>query len=292
MEVKQVETAEREEKIGLGPFLKHEREKMNLSQDEIAQKIRLRRFIVEAIENEAWERLPPPVFVKGFVRSYAKTLDLDEKRVLDLYYRAAPPEPEILKPVDHTRASHRVRILLLLLLVAVLGCVAYFWYIKASTTERENLSMVKPEVKRAAPVQNEVSRPEKQDKVEMSALPATLPETIRPTPPEQKPQEQMPAEQGMAPAPEKEPPALTLKALVKERTWISIRVDGDEPKEFIFQPGARPQWKGTSGFEIVVGNAAGVDFELDGKKIENLGQPGQVVRLSLPEGSEPSDAED
>jgi cytoskeleton protein RodZ len=288
MEGKQVETAEREETIRLGPFLRYERERMNLSQDEIAQKIRLRRFIVEAIENEAWERLPPPVFVKGFVRSYAKTLDLDEKRVLDLYYRAAPPEPEILKPVDATRASHRVRILLSLLVVAALGCVAYFWYVKASTRDRENLSMAE----RAAPVEREVSRPDKQEKVMMSALPETLPGTISSTPPEQRPQEQAPAEDDSAPATDRELPALTLKALVKERTWISIRVDGDEPKEFIFQPGARPQWKGTRGFEIVVGNAAGVDFELDGKRIENLGQPGQVVRLSLPEGAEPGDSEE
>ena len=286
MDGKQVETAEREETTRLGPFLKHEREKMNLSQDEIAQKIRLRRFIVEAIENEAWERLPPPVFVKGFVRSYAKTLELDEKRVLDLYYRTAPPEPESLKPVDAPRASHRVRILLLLLCLAALGCVAYFWYVKSSTRDRENVSIAE----RAAALQREVSPPKAQQEEAMSVLPTILPEPIKTTPAEETPQEQRPVEQNAAS--ESDEDALTLKAWVRERTWISICVDGGEPKEFIFQPGARPQWKGTRGFEIIVGNAAGVDFELDGKKMENLGQPGQVVRLSLPEGSKPRTSEE
>jgi hypothetical protein len=175
------------------------------------------------------------------------------------------------------------------LVVAVLGCIAYFWHVKTSMRDRENLSTAE----RAAPVQREVSRPDEQEKVMTSTVPATVPETIRSTPPEERPEKQeQPAEQLSAPASVGEPPALILKALVKETTWISIRVDGDEPREFIFQPGARPQWKAAKGFEIVVGNAAGVDFELDGKSMENLGQPGQVVRLTLPEGSEPRASEE
>lgn len=288
MDVHHVETTESEETVRLGPFLRHEREKMNLSQEEIAQKIRLRRFIVDAIENEAWERLPPPVFVKGFVRSYAKTLDLDEQKVLDLYHRTAPPAQQVLKPVEFARASHRVLILVLLLGVAALGCIAYFWYVKASTRERQPLSVTE----RAAPVQRETSRPDKREKAVMVTVPSTVPEAITAAPPEERPEARPPVEPASAPAPEEEVPDLVLKALVRETTWLSIRVDGDEPREFIFQPGARPQWKGKKKFEIVVGNAAGVDFELDGKTMGNLGQPGQVVRLSLPEGFEPRASEE
>ena len=38
-------------------------------------------------------------------------------------------------------------------------------------------------------------------------------------------------------------------------------IDGQEPKEYIFQSGARPQWKAREGFDILVGNAAGAEFE-------------------------------
>jgi cytoskeletal protein RodZ len=284
MDLNHVETTGKDGTVTLGSFLRDEREKMNLSQDEIAQKIRLRRFIVEAIESDAWERLPPPVFVKGFVRSYARTLDLDEKRVLDLYHQSAPPEPEILKPVAVPRASHRVGILLLLLVLAAAGCIVYFWYVKASTGDRENLSMVQ----RAGPVQTETSLPDKPAKPMMSVPAVTVPDIAWPAPSEQTARAQVTAEADeSATAPQRELPSMTLKASVKERTWMSIRVDDNEAKEFIFQPGARPQWKGTKGFEIVIGNAAGVDFELGGKKIDKLGQPGQVVRLNLPEGFKP-----
>jgi hypothetical protein len=75
---------------------------------------------------------------------------------------------------------------------------------------------------------------------------------------------------------------LVLTGHVKERTWIRICVDDQEPKEYIFQPGSRPQWKGVRGFNILIGNAAGIEFDLNGETYENLGELGKVVRLKLP----------
>jgi hypothetical protein len=36
------------------------------------------------------------------------------------------------------------------------------------------------------------------------------------------------------------------------------------------------------GFELLIGNAGGIDFELNGKKVGPIGRPGQVVRVRLP----------
>jgi len=33
---------------------------------------------------------------------------------------------------------------------------------------------------------------------------------------------------------------------------------------------------------MLIGNAAGIDFDLNGKRVGNLGNPGQVIRLTLP----------
>jgi hypothetical protein len=79
---------------------------------------------------------------------------------------------------------------------------------------------------------------------------------------------------------------------VKARTWIRICVDGQEPKEYIFQPGSRPQWKGMDGFNVLIGNAAGVEFDFNEKRLENLGDLGRVVRLKLPENFEGSKCEE
>jgi cytoskeleton protein RodZ len=295
--------AGKEESKNLGAFLRTEREKMNLSQDQIAQKMHLRRFVIEAIENEAWDRLPPPVFVRGFIRSYARTLELDENKVLELYHLAAPPEKDTLRPVAVARPSHRGRTLFILGALAVVLCVFYYWHLKSSARDREYLAMVE----RSATVQREESLSGKTAKTVSDAVPATLPGRAPLTRDEVEPkQEEEPAGMDSTPAPEKatfpegrlqadESPAvvsapapesrspwLILKGEVKETTWVSIRVDGNEPKEYMFEPGAKPQWKGQKGFEIIIGNAAGVDLDFDGRSMKNLGRPGQVLRIRLP----------
>ena len=85
---------------------------------------------------------------------------------------------------------------------------------------------------------------------------------------------------------EKKPllPRLILTANVKSRTWIAISIDDTSVKEFLFQPGQTPRWTAEKGFNILVGNAAGIEFFLNGKEVSNLGAQGQVVRIKLPEG--------
>jgi cytoskeleton protein RodZ len=263
----------------LGAFLRSEREKMKLSQDQIAQRMRLRPFVIEAIENEAWDRLPPPVFVRGFLRSYARTLEIDEKKTLELYRLNAPPEEDALKPVAVARPSHRGRALFIIGVVVVIVCISYYWYVNSSVRNRGATVALKS----TAPTQigeivpqadskplNRAGVSPKQEWAPLEAV-ATAPavEETSPTP-------------APGPPPESLSPWLTLKGEVKETTWVSIRVDGSEPKEYMFQPGARPQWQGRRGFEIIIGNAGGMSLDLDGKSMETLGRPGQVIRLRLP----------
>ena len=63
-------------------------------------------------------------------------------------------------------------------------------------------------------------------------------------------------------------------------------MDENNPKEYIFKPGSRPQWTATDGFDILVGNAAGVEFDFNGKRIKDLGGMDKVVRVRLPEDFE------
>ena len=76
---------------------------------------------------------------------------------------------------------------------------------------------------------------------------------------------------------------LTLKAYVREKTWVKIFVDDEAPKEYIFKPGSLHEWTARKGFDLLIGNAGGIDLEFNGEKIENIGAPGQVVRLVFPQ---------
>jgi hypothetical protein len=80
-----------------------------------------------------------------------------------------------------------------------------------------------------------------------------------------------------------------LRLDVVERTWVQISIDGGEPRDFIFQPGSNPSWEGGESYELLIGNASGVEVHFNGNTMRNLGKPGQVVRLVLPRDLESGD---
>src|ERR1700756_1879884 len=88
-------------KGNFGERLKRERELREVTLEEITQATRIGPRFLEALENEDWAQLPGGVFNRGFVRSVARYLGLDEEAFLaeyDLAHGAhvppAPPYPE------------------------------------------------------------------------------------------------------------------------------------------------------------------------------------------------------
>jgi cytoskeleton protein RodZ len=81
---------------------------------------------------------------------------------------------------------------------------------------------------------------------------------------------------------------LVLTGIVNMRTYVKIYVDDNSPKEYVFRPGSRPQWTAKKGFNIILGNAAGMEFDLNGKRMKDFGKLGKVVRLSFPEDFRPN----
>jgi cytoskeletal protein RodZ len=68
-----------------GERLKRERELREVTPEEITQATRIGSRFLEALENEEWDRLPGGVFNRGFVRSIAHYLGLDEEAFLAEY---------------------------------------------------------------------------------------------------------------------------------------------------------------------------------------------------------------
>ena len=64
-----------------GPALKRVREKMGVSLDDVAVITRIQLQYLVGLENENFEVLPPEVYTRGFVTSYAEFLSLDVQKV-------------------------------------------------------------------------------------------------------------------------------------------------------------------------------------------------------------------
>src|SRR6188768_730254 len=68
---------------GIGEALSSSRERRGLSIDQVAQDTRISPRFLEALEAEQFQELPAPVYVRGFLRSYATYLGLEPQELLD-----------------------------------------------------------------------------------------------------------------------------------------------------------------------------------------------------------------
>jgi cytoskeleton protein RodZ len=107
-----------------GERLKREREMREVSLKEVTSATRIGPRFLEALENEEWEKLPGGIFNRGFVRSIARFLGLDEENLLAEYDLArgdqSMPAPQ---PYENKlpRPPIWLPILAALALLAVLG---------------------------------------------------------------------------------------------------------------------------------------------------------------------------
>jgi flagellar biosynthesis protein FlhG len=75
-----------------GPLLRQIREAVGVELREIAERSKIGMAYLQALESEAFGKLPAPVYVRGFLAEYARALGLDAERVKQTYldrYRAA-----------------------------------------------------------------------------------------------------------------------------------------------------------------------------------------------------------
>jgi cytoskeleton protein RodZ len=107
---------------GLGEFLRRERELRHISLDNVAERTKISRRYLEAIEEERYDRLPGETFARGFIRSYAQSIGLDPEDALLIYnhsrmvHDVAPLRTERLAPARRAWNEH---FLLWLLVVGV-----------------------------------------------------------------------------------------------------------------------------------------------------------------------------
>lgn len=88
-------------------YLQRAREARGMSLDDLAHQTKIRRAILEAVENDARRELPEKVFVLGYVRSYALAVGLpveEAARRFQLAWDDEAIEPELLEAVRPKRS--------------------------------------------------------------------------------------------------------------------------------------------------------------------------------------------
>jgi cytoskeleton protein RodZ len=93
-----------------GARLQWQRERLGLSVTDVAARLRLHPNQVRALEQEALSALPEAAYVRGFVRGYARVLDLDPAPLLaDLGLKLAPAAASVVDGMTQARDYSPVR---------------------------------------------------------------------------------------------------------------------------------------------------------------------------------------
>lgn len=117
-----------------GAALKAAREALNVSPREIADALNLAVHVVEAIENYDIDNLPAAVFTRGYIRAYAKLLELDPEPIVIGYEFDEPlPQPapegrfEKVRPVFNRKQLMAIVGGAIFVLVLVVVVVVWLW---------------------------------------------------------------------------------------------------------------------------------------------------------------------
>ena len=77
----------------VGEVLRTERTRRNLGLDQVSRELKISRKLLEAIEEDRFDKLPGGVFARAFVRQYARLLDLDSEELASRVQEVLGPDP-------------------------------------------------------------------------------------------------------------------------------------------------------------------------------------------------------
>ncbi len=76
----------------VGHYLQEQREKQGIPLEAVSRRTRINSKHLQALENGEFDDLPCETFIRGFLRSYAKFLNLDQAEVMAAYLRQKESE--------------------------------------------------------------------------------------------------------------------------------------------------------------------------------------------------------
>lgn len=301
----------------IGEFFRQVRETKGLTIDEVSSKTRIRSDFVRALEEGNFAKLPDQVFARGFVRSYARSLGLDEEDAIHRFIQSAgayyekQEERERLKlrqaEEERKRQANRKAVVIaigiaILTLVVLLSREQSSLFVRRTATDVP-VPVSKRDSKPSSDLQGmhagsggndggarlkakgggtsaaTGAREEQSTIRETAAVPLVSPESPEATLPLPPALDQVGPVGGdaTAGASNAEEP-LKLQLEATELSWVVLQIDGGSPQEALLRPGEKAKWEAQDQFVLTLGNAGGVKAELNGKPQKPFGPSGRVVR--------------
>lgn len=293
-----------------GAKLKSEREKRAITLEQISVATKIGTRMLDALEQEKFNQLPGGIFNKGFVRAYARCLGLDEDQAVADYLEAsgeasAPKfEPGRVEaeapgsPAEPGEARLLSRELPWGLLAAVLLLVAVglsIWSYRKREhrmhlAARPSVTAIQKSAPPAPAVPSSTSLPPGGSaKPAVAASPNLAPDATAGPVRKMPVSSPLPAPPEAAAAMAQLPGEFIVLIQAREDSWLLITADGEALPSEVLGAGTQRAVHGRKQVVIKAGNAGGLDFFFNRKKLPPAGESGEVKTLTFgPQGLEPS----
>ena len=256
----------------LADEFKTHREKKEISLQLIHNKTRIDTKYLKAIEEGNFD-IMPQVYLRAFIKEYAKSIELDPEETLKKYEMAVAgtygveghveenlekPKKEIktekkplvytsenLKGPEETTPKNNNNKLLGLAGVAAIIIAAIVIFIWNGNSE--------PEIVKESPYEN-ILEDKTQQRFEAPSQETSTPARLD---------------------------SLSLKIATIDTSWIRILIDGNDEQEYIMHPNREKSFKAAKEFKLLTGNAGGIVLYLNGKKLDFDNPRGAIRNLKI-----------
>ncbi|MFH1158381.1 MAG: RodZ domain-containing protein [Pseudomonadota bacterium] len=295
--------AVRPAETSVGELLRAAREAKKLEIEDVSSSIHIRPVQLRAIEDNNIDALPGMTYAVGFVRSYANFLGLNGAGIVHKFKaehgnvaaaKLSFPEPEAESRIPDPMTVGVAAFLAILVLV--------LWAVYSNVHEGDGKITEQIPPPPAATTTSGVP-----EKTEIASVAPAAALTLSPAPPvvavaepEAQPQAETPVAEMpemTAPSPKPSAPAaekrgpdaspvinirrgssrIVLRAA--QASWIQVT---DARQEVLFmrvlRPGEQYSVPDQPGLSLVTANAGGLEIEVDGQIVQEIGKPGEIVR--------------
>lgn len=249
-----------------GRRLREARERQGLKTEDVAERLHLQQAQVEALEDDDYTRFSAPIFISGYLRSYARLLGLDPESMVRALVQQGLEQPPILSELTAKMPSVRRRRGLPPRARAAFvagGTVVFLvilWFllrpagveVAGEGEPRQEQAAIAP----AAPADVPVA----------PLLPADIQQ------PQAATQDAVPEEEvGEEPPPATNEPMDELVLRFSGESWVEVAdVTGRRMAYRMGNASDVLRLRGLAPFDILLGNAPNVSIEYNGKPYENV----------------------
>ncbi|BBO86400.1 helix-turn-helix domain-containing protein [Desulfosarcina ovata] len=230
-----------------GHYLQAFRLKAALSVEAVSKQTKIATHCLNAMEADDHAQLPPRPYVKSFIRSYAKAVGANADVALNLYLT----DLERQAMTRQQRLKRQAKLSILRRTLLTIGIITSILLIVRYT---DLFLDPEPPPDPALP---------QEDRLPPPATPAaqTDADPLMPVMVSEK---------------------LRLKVVAVEQTWLKVIVDGQNTRSYDLKPEERLELEGTRNFNLMIGNATGLQIFLNERPVKIYGSSGQVVSLKIP----------